>query len=66
VCSIPLTLLVDALVGSLGFLAPLPLVVSPYAAALWLAIVIAASWLATLLPARRAGRMSVREALAQT
>jgi putative ABC transport system permease protein len=65
-CSIPLTRLVDELVGSLGFLAPLPLVSSPWAAGLWLVMLIAVSGLATVLPARRAGALSVREALAQT
>ncbi len=64
--SIPLTLLVDWLVGNLGFLAPLPLVLSPGAAALWLGLVAAVSLAATLVPARRASALVIREALART
>jgi putative ABC transport system permease protein len=66
VCSLPLTRLVDELVGGLGFLAPLPLVSSPWAAGLWLVLLLVVSWLATILPAWRAGALPVREALAQT
>lgn len=64
--SLPLTLLVDGVVGNLGFLAPLPLVVSPLAVLGWLALVAAVSSAATLLPARRASRLSIREALTRT
>jgi putative ABC transport system permease protein len=63
--SVPLTLLVDALVGSLGFLAPLPLSLSPLAALAWLALVITVAAAATLVPARRAARLGIREALAR-
>lgn len=64
--SFPLTLLVDSIVGSLGFLAPLPLVFSPLAALAWLVTVAAVSLVATAIPARRAARQGIREALAQT
>lgn len=63
--SIPLTLLVDRIVGNLGFLAPLPLVVSAAAAALWLGLVVVVAVVATVLPARRAARLVIRAALAQ-
>lgn len=64
--SVPLTLLVDAIVGRLGFLAPLPLVLSPGAALSWLGSGAAITLLATLLPARRASALVVREALGVT
>ena len=64
--SLPLTLLVDGVIGNLGFLAPLPLVISPSAAAGWLLIVAVVSSAATLLPARRAARLVIREALVRT
>jgi putative ABC transport system permease protein len=63
--SIPLTLLVDRLVGNLGFLAPLPFVLSPIAAAIWLGLVVIVSFAATLLPARQASALSIREALSR-
>jgi putative ABC transport system permease protein len=64
--SVPLTLLVDRLVGNLGFLAPLPLALVPGAALLWLALIALFSPLTTLLPARRAASLTVREALAES
>lgn len=63
--SVPLTALVDWLVGNLGFLAPLPLVISPVPALLWLGLVGLVSLVATMLPARRASTLTVREALVQ-
>jgi putative ABC transport system permease protein len=63
--SVPVTLAVDGVVGGLGFLAPLPLVLSASAALGWLGLVLAGSFASTLLPARRASRVTVREALAQ-
>jgi putative ABC transport system permease protein len=65
VLSVPLTALVDWLVGTLGFLAPLPLVISPVPALLWLGLVGLVSLVATMLPARRASTLTVREALVQ-
>lgn len=62
---LPLTLGLDRLIGMLGFLAPLPLVVSWSAVALWAGLVAGVSLLAAWLPARRAGRLVVREALAR-
>lgn len=64
--SLPLTWLVEDLVGRLGFLAPLPFVVAPAAMLGWLALVTLGGTLATLLPARRAARLTVRAALAET
>ena len=64
--SLPLTVLVDTVIGNLGFLAPLPFVVS--AAAAWgsLLLVALVASAATLLPARRASTLSIREALVRT
>jgi putative ABC transport system permease protein len=64
--SIPLSYFVDRLIGTLGFLAPLPLILSAAAAAYWLALVALVTLVATLMPALRAAGMAVREALAQT
>jgi len=63
--SVPLTALVDWLVGMLGFLAPLPLVIAPTPALMWLGLVGGVSLIATLFPARRASALTVREALVQ-
>lgn len=62
--SLPLTALVGGILGRLAFRVPLPLVVAPGAVLTWIAIAIAASALATAVPAWRASRMTVREALA--
>ncbi len=59
-----LSALVGREVGMLAFRVTLPLVMSPFALASWLGIVVVLSAAATALPARRASRLSVREALA--
>jgi putative ABC transport system permease protein len=64
--SLPLTWFVDRLIGQLGFLAPLPFVLAPWAMLAWLALVLIAAVVATLLPARRAASLTVCEALAET
>jgi len=61
--SLPLTLFLDRSIGMLGFLAPLPMEVSWSAVASWGAMVAGTSLVAAWLPARRAGMLSVREAL---
>jgi putative ABC transport system permease protein len=66
VLSVPLSYSVDRLIGTLGFLAPLPLILSTAGAAIWLGLVTVVSLVATLVPARRAAAMVIREALAQT
>jgi putative ABC transport system permease protein len=63
--SVPLTLLVNRLVGNLGFVAPLPFVFSPAPALIWLILVTTVSLVATWLPARRASTMPVAVALVQ-
>ena len=63
VLAVPLTGLVDTLVGRLGFVAPLPFVMSWLAALGWLGLLGGVSLVATILPARRASRLSVARAL---
>ena len=64
--SLPLTWGIEVLVGNLGFLAPLPFVVSPLAMGLWAVAITIGAWLAASIPARRAARLTVLEGLAQT
>lgn len=62
--AIPLSFFIGRLIGQMAFRTPLPLAVSYPSVALWVAIVIAGSVVATLYPAWKAGRIPVREALA--
>jgi len=64
--SVPWTALVGAVVGNLAFRVALPVVMSPAAVVIWLFAAVLFSALATVFPARRASRMTVREALAYT
>jgi putative ABC transport system permease protein len=64
--SIPLSHFVDSLIGNLGFLAPLPLVLSVTAAVGWGVLTLVVGNLATLVPARRASKLVIREALVHT
>jgi putative ABC transport system permease protein len=50
--------------GEMAFRTPLDLIISAIAIVLWIILIIAGSILATTFPARRAGRISVREAIA--
>jgi putative ABC transport system permease protein len=63
--ALPLTALLDAMIGSLGFVAPLPFSVSPPAMVAWLLLVMAVSLGAAWLPARRAAGLRVAQALVQ-
>lgn len=62
--SAPLTAVVDVLVGRLGFVAPLPFVMSPAAALAWLVLLVLTALAATWVPARRASAQTVVLALA--
>jgi putative ABC transport system permease protein len=64
--SIPLSHFVDRLIGNLGFLAPLPLVLSGSAAGIWAILTVVVGCLATAVPARRAAMLVIRDALAHT
>jgi putative ABC transport system permease protein len=63
--ALPLTALLDAMIGGLGFVAPLPFSVSPFAVAAWLLLVMAVSLGAAWLPARRAAGLRIGQALAE-
>ncbi len=52
------------LIGAMAFKTPLPMTISATGVALWIVILIVGSAAATALPAFRASRMTVREALA--
>jgi putative ABC transport system permease protein len=62
--SVPMTMVFNSLMGSLMFGAALSFVFSPLGLFVWLAIVLVMAFIASLLPAYRAMRMSVRETLA--
>jgi putative ABC transport system permease protein len=62
---IPATYALDRALSGQGFLAA-TFVISPLALAGWLAVVLVGSAAASFLPARRAARLTVREALAET
>ena len=62
--SVPISLLFDAMLGQAFFYQPLDFVFSPLGVMAWLAIVVVVSIVASLLPAYRATKMSVRETLA--
>jgi putative ABC transport system permease protein len=64
VVALPLSAVVGGLVGRLSFNVSLPLVLSPEALAVWLVLLVAVSAAATAVPAWRASRLTVREALA--
>ena len=61
--SLPLTALLDALVGGLGFVAPLPFAVAPAGVLAWGLASAVLAGLAAWWPARAAGSLSVAQAL---
>jgi len=61
----PLTALLDAMIGGLGFVAPLPFSVSPGAMVAWLLLGMAVSLGAAWLRARRAAGLRVAQALVE-
>ena len=66
VLSLPLTWAVEGIIGRIGFLAPLPFIVSPAAILGWGVLLGVATFGATLPPAYRAAALSVRDALVVT
>jgi len=60
----PVTAALEAACGRIFFRVPLDFHMAPSAAAAWLGLVVVIASLASALPARRAARMPVREALA--
>ena len=63
--SLPITAAVDWLIGTLGFLAPLPFAVAWEATLVWLALSALVALVATAIPARGASRILIRDALVQ-
>jgi len=64
VLALPLSVLVNGMVGRPLFNAPLPLVSTPLTMLIWLAVVLIGSAMASAVPAWRASRLTVRETLA--
>ena len=64
VLALPLSAMVNGMVGRPLFNAPLPLVSTPLTMLIWLAVVLIGSALASAVPAWRASRLTVRETLA--
>jgi len=62
--SVPLSLLFSSMMGQLFFGKSLTFILSPFGLIIWLVIVVVISVIASLLPAYRAMKMSVRETLA--
>jgi putative ABC transport system permease protein len=64
ILSIALSAYLGRFIGHMAFRTPLSLTISVIALLIWIAIIIAGSYAATVLPARRAIKLSTREALA--
>jgi putative ABC transport system permease protein len=64
VLSLILSTYIGRLIGNMAFRTPLSLTVSTFALGIWLVIIIVGSYVATLYPARRANKITTREALA--
>ncbi len=62
--ALPVSWMIGDLLGDLAFRAPLPLTISPLALGLWALAAVAGSALAGVAPARRAARLTIRQALA--
>ena len=62
--SVTLSSFMGRLIGNMAFRIPFPLAISALGFALWMVILVLGSSAATILPARRATNMTVREALA--
>jgi putative ABC transport system permease protein len=63
VLAVPLTLLVGGSLGTTAFGAPISVLISPKTALAWLAITVVVSVVAAIVPANRAAKLTVREAL---
>ena len=64
VFSLPLSVAIGRLIGNLSFRSPLPLVLSPMAVVIWLAVIVLGSIAASAYPAWKASRLTIRETLA--
>jgi putative ABC transport system permease protein len=66
VLALPLSMALGRYLGRLSFGLPLPAAVSASAIAIWIALVVAGAILASVFPARRAARLTIRETLSYT
>jgi putative ABC transport system permease protein len=64
VLALPVTAVLDEVAGRIFIKTPLDFFMSPRAAAMWLLLVVVLAALSSFQPARRAARLTVREALA--
>lgn len=64
VLSLLLSTYLGQFIGNMAFRTPLSLAISPVALGIWVILIVVGSYLATLFPARRANRLTTREALA--
>jgi putative ABC transport system permease protein len=64
IVSIPLSYFMGEFIGHISFRTPLTLTISVTGIAIWILIVTIGSYLATIFPARRANKITTREALA--
>jgi putative ABC transport system permease protein len=64
VLALVLSAFLGRFIGNMAFRTPLALTVSTIALAVWILLMVAGSYLATLYPARRANKITTREALA--
>ncbi len=62
--SLALSFYMGAFIGHISFRTPLTLTISWYALLIWIIIIIVGSFIATYFPAKRANRITTREALA--
>jgi putative ABC transport system permease protein len=65
VISLPLSALVGRLIGQLAFRSPLPLILSADAVWIWLAVMVLGTAAASLYPAYRASKLTIRESIVQ-
>ena len=63
VISLGLSYFMSEFIGHISFRTPLTLTISILAIAIWIIIIVAGSYLATILPAKRANEVTTREAL---
>ncbi|WP_338870813.1 FtsX-like permease family protein [Spirosoma sp. SC4-14] len=64
VLSLLLSTYLGQFIGNMAFRTPLSLAILPLALGIWVILIVVGSYLATLFPARRANRLTTREALA--
>lgn len=62
--SIPMSVGIDYLLGTMSFRSSLPLIISPVGLVSWVTLIIVGSIAASAYPARQASRLTVRETLA--